>query len=416
MRLVQLRNPWGDFEWNGDWSDASELWTQDLKDQVGWTQENDGTFFMSLDDFRRYFNRVQICKVHDEFVYSSVQVDHSAQNWSVFILRLEQDSSELYLNVSQKDQRFFPEGHSYEYSPLKFIFCSRDNDENVHFIGAKSGKGREVFHRFENLQAGEYCVYVQVNWNEETEDRKACLSFYSQTLLEFSRDETAYYDQEEFLGKALSSYAIAHAEEHTFAEQGLPEASRFSKFTDFGFGVIHYRNNSEQTALKEKVDYPTFEGLALLKPFQGAQGYEVEVGPGKSQTVIIDYTSNSGYKMSSSSSVSVEFNENQLIEKARNEGTRKVRADSATKEEVEIYQYTLKHSSGICYFYENLTEDKTLSEDLKFNIEGLYIVGNDEGNTEVKVELGPGESRLVQLKSTGEGGWKIGMSCGYLVQ
>lgn len=26
-KLVKLRNPWGDFEWKGDWGDDSELWT-----------------------------------------------------------------------------------------------------------------------------------------------------------------------------------------------------------------------------------------------------------------------------------------------------------------------------------------------------------------------------------------------------
>ena len=31
IKLVKLRNPWGDKEWKGTWSNSSELWTQDLK-------------------------------------------------------------------------------------------------------------------------------------------------------------------------------------------------------------------------------------------------------------------------------------------------------------------------------------------------------------------------------------------------
>jgi calpain-15 len=30
-QLINLRNPWGDFEWTGDWSDQSSNWTPDLK-------------------------------------------------------------------------------------------------------------------------------------------------------------------------------------------------------------------------------------------------------------------------------------------------------------------------------------------------------------------------------------------------
>jgi len=57
-KLIKLRNPWGDFEWKGDWGDDSDLWTPALKKQLGWTDVNDGTFWMCLNDFIHYFSRV----------------------------------------------------------------------------------------------------------------------------------------------------------------------------------------------------------------------------------------------------------------------------------------------------------------------------------------------------------------------
>jgi calpain-15 len=52
VKLIKLRNPWGDFEWNGNWSDESDLWTDELKELAGYTDDNDGTFMMCLEDLK----------------------------------------------------------------------------------------------------------------------------------------------------------------------------------------------------------------------------------------------------------------------------------------------------------------------------------------------------------------------------
>lgn len=70
--MCQLRNPWGKFEWQGDWSDESDLWTEELREELGFTNEDDGLFWMSLDDMAQYFGRVQLAKVNDRFQFSSI--------------------------------------------------------------------------------------------------------------------------------------------------------------------------------------------------------------------------------------------------------------------------------------------------------------------------------------------------------
>ena len=45
----------GKIEWSGDWSDSSLLWTSDLKDELGFTAKDDGTFWMCLVDFASRF-------------------------------------------------------------------------------------------------------------------------------------------------------------------------------------------------------------------------------------------------------------------------------------------------------------------------------------------------------------------------
>ena len=59
VNLVQLRNPWGKFEWKGAWGDESDEWTDDLKKQLALdTDADDGTFWMDFNDMKDLFGRI----------------------------------------------------------------------------------------------------------------------------------------------------------------------------------------------------------------------------------------------------------------------------------------------------------------------------------------------------------------------
>lgn len=61
VRLLKLRNPWGSGEWTGDWSDKSSLWTPKIKQDVGMVDDDDGIFFIPLNDYLEHFSWTSIC-------------------------------------------------------------------------------------------------------------------------------------------------------------------------------------------------------------------------------------------------------------------------------------------------------------------------------------------------------------------
>uniref|UniRef100_A0A3Q3VSE9 Uncharacterized protein n=1 Tax=Mola mola TaxID=94237 RepID=A0A3Q3VSE9_MOLML len=64
-RLIRIRNPWGQVEWTGAWSDNSPEWDaldpserEDLHLKM-----EDGEFWMSFNEFKRQFSRLEICNL-----------------------------------------------------------------------------------------------------------------------------------------------------------------------------------------------------------------------------------------------------------------------------------------------------------------------------------------------------------------
>eukprot|EP00939_MAST-03C_sp_MAST-3C-sp1_P002216 g2216.t1 len=57
--LIELRNPWGMHEFTGEWSDKDERWKDPfIRNQLDFEPDEDGSFWMSLEEFLRTFDDV----------------------------------------------------------------------------------------------------------------------------------------------------------------------------------------------------------------------------------------------------------------------------------------------------------------------------------------------------------------------
>ncbi|KAI5102356.1 hypothetical protein C0J45_7708 [Silurus meridionalis] len=80
VQLVRLFNPWGNTEWNGNWSDRSQTWmTISEEERKKYTNVvEDGEFWMSMEDFCKCYCQLDICN------YSGAFLDGSSEShWNL---------------------------------------------------------------------------------------------------------------------------------------------------------------------------------------------------------------------------------------------------------------------------------------------------------------------------------------------
>jgi calpain-15 len=60
---------------SGDWGDSSALWTPPLKEKYKLLTKNDGVFYMTVKDFRKYFESIDILYFRDFYEYQSRPIE-----------------------------------------------------------------------------------------------------------------------------------------------------------------------------------------------------------------------------------------------------------------------------------------------------------------------------------------------------
>jgi Calpain family cysteine protease len=112
VRLLKLHNPWGNQEWNGPWSDGSKEWTPDIMKELNHTMGDDGTFFISYQDFLKFYPVIdRIRLIGPEWTitqqWTSVNVPWTVDYLDTSFKLTITKPGPVVLVLSQPDTRYF---------------------------------------------------------------------------------------------------------------------------------------------------------------------------------------------------------------------------------------------------------------------------------------------------------------------
>lgn len=118
LRLVKLRNPWGHFSWQGDWSDDSPLWTPVLRFLLMPKGADEGVFWMCFKDVIKYFDGIDICKVRQDWFEIRLEGLFPSKSTDIdnipFVIVTINETTEIDLTLFQSSRRdtLYDQDHS----------------------------------------------------------------------------------------------------------------------------------------------------------------------------------------------------------------------------------------------------------------------------------------------------------------
>eukprot|EP00826_Nyctotherus_ovalis_P007192 TRINITY_DN1177_c0_g3_i1.p1 TRINITY_DN1177_c0_g3~~TRINITY_DN1177_c0_g3_i1.p1 ORF type:complete len:1170 (+),score=252.71 TRINITY_DN1177_c0_g3_i1:129-3638(+) len=257
IRLVKLRNPWGDTEWNGAWSDKWSGWTPDLKRKAELIDKNDGTFYMAFDDFMKYYAATTICKYQDFFTHSTVIVENKEAACHIFEITAE---GEGFIELCKYPKRLLRTIIAGYEEPFLGFILGKIEGNNLRFVTAISSLTGNVSVYF---TPGFYVLFSTAKHYVSVPQAYGLHAYTSQEVNFVEHD----WGHEAF-GDLWKDYCRNLRNEWKDSK-GRVIFFRKLEF-DLGFGVIYMRNMTSDSECNETVNVE-LKGMEMLYPSRSTQ-------------------------------------------------------------------------------------------------------------------------------------------------
>lgn len=187
-----MRNPWGSFEWRGEYNEESKKWTEELKKKVNFLKADDGVFFITLSEFVSQFDQFCICYIHENFKYIYKPVKRGPHK-SVYFKLENKKNQRVYIRVHQLMERIAKqEDKDYKYSGVDFLLLQKDPKSGKFLkLIASGGKDRHFGYfsvlannvGYIEMEPGTYLLKTKVRW-QNGKVNEFVVSTYSEIPLE----------------------------------------------------------------------------------------------------------------------------------------------------------------------------------------------------------------------------------------
>ncbi|CAG9334308.1 unnamed protein product [Blepharisma stoltei] len=106
--LIQLKNPWDEYDWTGDWSDQSPLWTLETRETLRIEfDNNDGSFWICINDLFKNFENIIVSRIKKYIEYRLKTLMEKYENigksthcWEIEI----SEPTKMFIGVHQEDE------------------------------------------------------------------------------------------------------------------------------------------------------------------------------------------------------------------------------------------------------------------------------------------------------------------------
>ena len=156
VKLIKLRNPFEEGKWNGDWSDNSGRWNENNKKIFNYddNKNNEGYFYISYEDFMKYFDNVTFCVPLKPLKYTNFKI--SKDNAKLFnVVKINVFSKGIVTFTINKKSESFHKKILPGKVPNENIILVKINGKNLNYIDGSFNLPLST-----NLSRGEYiCIY-----------------------------------------------------------------------------------------------------------------------------------------------------------------------------------------------------------------------------------------------------------------